>query len=142
MNSKWLYMIIGVLLGTIVAIVLIIMPGRANLQAQQAANISFGSAADIIALVTTDPINQRSILWVLNAKKKNLLIYDYDGNQIKLASVRDIQFDLNVPKGLYLPGRGRMRAFAPFDIETEFEKWRKEVEKRDKEIERRKKRGR
>ena len=67
------------------------------------ANITAGQTNGIIALTTTDPQTNNSILWLIDTQRENLLVYEYLGKRIALKALIDIQFDMAVPEGMYYP---------------------------------------
>jgi len=96
-TKEGMYLVIGILVGIIVILVLLKMPGQ-PLFAVDPANINSGSSEGVIALTTNVPRTNSTVLWVLDVKNTNLLVYEFiNDSALKLKAFRDIKSDLDVP---------------------------------------------
>ncbi|MEK7448202.1 MAG: hypothetical protein AAB019_01830 [Planctomycetota bacterium] len=130
MNNKILFCIIGVLIGIIGVLVwLKIQPS--SVTAAEPANITAGTANDFIAL-TTNTKSQFTILWLVDTKNKKLLVYEYSNeDNITLKTLRDIQYDLDIPDGVDFPTkRASARYLPPYEVKKELDKIRQELKDR------------
>ncbi|MCK4908855.1 MAG: hypothetical protein KAS70_03050 [Planctomycetes bacterium] len=138
MNNKALYLIIGVLVG-IIGVLLLLKSTPRSLIAEgdpapspaTPANITTGSANEIIAL-TTNTKTGTTILWLIDTENKKMIVYEYaDENYIRLVALRDIQYDLNIPAGVAFPAkRATSRYMTPHSVKGKLDKIRAELEKR------------
>ncbi len=120
MDTKKLYLIIGVLLGVVgVLVVGNLEPEPAMAQGYQ----SSGPANGFIALTATTR-SEDAILWLIDTRKKVLLTYALAENQprARLTAIRDIQYELDVPDGMYYPASSNKRTEpSPTDIKKMIE---------------------
>lgn len=133
MHNKGLYVLVGILIGIIIVLVLVKLPGQ-PLYAVDPANSANGASEGFIALTTNTIKTQSTILWVLDVKKSNLLIYEFAGDStIKLKAFRDIRFDLDVPDGYF--GFQRSDGDSPLEIRQGYKKREKELKKQIDDLE-------
>ena len=114
-TKEGLYLVIGILVGIIVILVLLKIPGQ-PIFAVEPTNSGGGTSEGMIAL-TTNTSRQSTILWVLDTKKGTMLIYEFaNDNAIKLKAFRDIKSDIAIPDD-----------YAGFQVEPK--QWPSEVRK-------------
>lgn len=127
MHNKALYIIIGILIGVIIMLGITKIPNRLLYATEEPANTNSGSSDGIIAITTNTVRTRQTILWVLNAKKKSLLVYEYeDGtpNRLRLAAFRDIEYDLDIPIGY--SGFEIDKGHTPLEVKQAYDRARKE----------------
>lgn len=107
MTNAKLYLVIGVLIGVVSVLLIGTFPAE-PVMAQRGSYQSSGPANGFIALTSIDR-NQDVILWLIDTNRKNLLTYQlaYNPARAKLTAIRDIQYDLDVPDGVYYPRKKR-----------------------------------
>lgn len=133
MYNKGIYILIGILVGIIIVLVLVKTPGQ-SLYAVDPSNATTGASEGVIALTTNTVKTQATILWVLDVKKSNLLVYEYYGdNTIKLKAFRDVGYDLDVPDGYV--GFQILKNETPLDVRQAYKKASKDLKKILKELE-------
>jgi hypothetical protein len=125
MLNKAVYILVGFIAGIIIVLALK-NPGK-PIYALEPANSGVGSSNDYIAITTNTAKTLKTILWVLDLKRSNLVVYEYDdgNNRIKLAAFRDIEYDLDIPSGY--AGFDVLQNNAPLDVKKAYEDVRKKL---------------
>jgi hypothetical protein len=132
MHNKGLYILIGILIGIIIVLVLAKLPIQ-PLYAVDPANSADGASDGFIALTTNTIKTQATILWLVDVKKSNLLLYEFAGDStIKLKAFRDISFDLDVPNGYF--GFQMSKGDSPLEIRQGYKAREKELQKQIDEL--------
>lgn len=122
MTTKWLYIIVGFLVGIIIMLVLTKLSSPV-VMAQDS-----GRASGYIA-ITTNTQSGNTILWVLDTRRKNLLVYEYTSEtHLTLKTLRDIQWDMDIPDGVAFPARGR--GMTPSQVKEKYKEIKEAMERK------------
>jgi hypothetical protein len=128
MHNKVLYILIGVLIGVIIMFAMTKIPNRLLYAMEESGNLNSGSSDGVIAITTNTLRTRQTILWVLDVKKGNLLVYEYeDGtpNRLRLVAFRDIEYDIDIPHGY--SGFEIDKGHAPLEVKQAFDDARKKL---------------
>jgi len=83
---------------------------------------------NFIAVASTTKTDA-NFLWLIDTENKKLLVYEYyNDTVIKLRTVRDIQYDIDIPDGVAIPANRKDSDPQPLDIKKLFDDIRKSRE--------------
>lgn len=145
MKEKWMYLIIGVVAATVMAVCFekgAVQPALSESKTEKsvpvtAEPIKLPASANGMVIQSINTTFNETILLVLDTANKKLLVYEYDKSRnIVFKAFRDIQYDLTFPDGgsgiVTEPLNAKNLSLAPLDIKKWFEDWQKTINK-DKE---------
>lgn len=114
-----LYIVIGILIGVILMLVISNFPQKIVIAGSK--TDAMGGTADDMIAVATQTRSDTNILWILNAKTKTLVLYDYaNEDSIRFKAARDIQYDVNLPAGVAYSLKGK--SLSPTEVRDEMKK--------------------
>jgi hypothetical protein len=124
-----LYVVIGILIGVILMLVISNFPPKIVIAGSK--TDAMGGTADDMIAVASQTRSDTNILWVLNAKTKTLVLYDYSNeDNIRFKAARDIQYDVDLPPGVAYSLKGK--AQSPTEVRDEMKKLKKAIEDAEK----------
>jgi uncharacterized membrane protein YgaE (UPF0421/DUF939 family) len=128
LTNKVLYFIIGVLVG-IIAILIVKNSPSQEICAAPIKQTETVANQDFIAIASATKTDA-NILWLIDTKNKKLLLYEYfNENVIRLKTLRDIQYDIDIPDGVAIPANRKDAEPQPLDVKNKFDEIRKSKEK-------------
>lgn len=124
-----LYVVIGILIGVILMLVISNFPPKIVIAGSK--TDALGGEADGIIALASQTRSDTNILWVLNAKTKTLVLYDYvNEDSIRFKAARDIRNDIDLPPGVML--NRQTRVLSPSEVKKELDDVRKKMEDAEK----------
>ena len=124
-----LYVVIGILIGVILMLVISNFPPKIVIAGSK--TDALGGEADGIIALASQTRSDTNILWVLNAKTKTLVLYDYvNEDSIRFKAARDIRNDIDLPPGVML--NRQTRVLSPSEVKKELDDVRRKMEDAEK----------
>lgn len=124
-----LYVVIGILIGVILMLVISNFPPKIVIAGSK--TDALGGEADGIIALASQTRSDTNILWVLNAKTKTLVLYDYvNEDSIRFKAARDIRNDIDLPPGVML--NRQTRVLSPSEVKKELDDVRRKMEEAEK----------